>query len=633
MSWSHWCFIVNAINLGVLSAIAISGLCISSQPFFIPSVLAQPSNSMSHSVKETPYNVGRRLMRQGKYEQAIALFTNLIEQNSELTEAYLERGIAYVLFNQERRWDFPLREQVERAIADLSLVLDREPDNARALFYRLTALEQLGSDAAAEQDRATLEALHPTDLETAYFRTWGNIDMVEEDETFYAAVVQFPVQTPQDYVYRAYYYRALGNNEAEIADYTEAIRQHPDFVSAYMERAKAYFRQWQTQLYKLEDGELEELDDDDFTPFDDADLDDEATLDIEDFSDFDDADCNAALNDLATVLDINPNFIAAYWQQAAMFVEQRNRQGIETAHEGAIAIDPLSGYYHRGEDRERMDDLQGALNDFSEAIELAPNMAVFYDARARVYESLGNREGAIADYETIVRLTTAQSGSPFTDSYSVLYRAYDSLLHWYQDRGDLAAAEIYATGLIEVSPNEPGSYLTRAMLRHERDHYTGAIADYTAEIDVVRAVNNAEIDEWLQYQIVDGHSEEAVDQRRNALLDQENPGLSEPCYGRASVWFALEQYSQALDDVNQAIHHFSDSIGGINQIACPMEDEVSLTIHDFPGCSAYYELRSRIHQQLGHPDEQRQDYALAEQFRQEYVESIQDMCQPFHGNH
>jgi tetratricopeptide (TPR) repeat protein len=61
-------------------------------------------------------------------------------------------------------------------------------------------------------------------------------------------------------------------------------------------------------------------------------------------------------------------------------------------------------YTVRGLNRSILGDLNGALADYSRAIELRPHYANTYKERAAIKEKLGDRAGAIADYTQAISL-------------------------------------------------------------------------------------------------------------------------------------------------------------------------------------------------------------------------------------
>jgi tetratricopeptide (TPR) repeat protein len=80
-------------------------------------------------------------------------------------------------------------------------------------------------------------------------------------------------------------------------------------------------------------------------------------------------------------------------------------RGPLTAFEGAIDdCDKAWVYYERGFSRESLGDLEKAIADYTQAIELAPSSGRFCLYRGLTYDRQGNLEAAFADYDKTVEL-------------------------------------------------------------------------------------------------------------------------------------------------------------------------------------------------------------------------------------
>ena len=57
-----------------------------------------------------------------------------------------------------------------------------------------------------------------------------------------------------------------------------------------------------------------------------------------------------------------------------------------------------TGYYNRGVVRSDLGDKQGAVADYNEALRINPNFAFAYVGRGNTRSSLGDNQGAVADF-------------------------------------------------------------------------------------------------------------------------------------------------------------------------------------------------------------------------------------------
>src|SRR5438128_7669797 len=112
---------------------------------------------------------------------------------------------------------------------------------------------------------------------------------------------------------------------------------------------------------------------------------------------------------LAFVLSLMLPAVAA--AQTSAFAPYYNNRGLAREakgdHDGAIAdysraieLDPkfaVGAYSNRGLAKQAKGDLDGAIADYNRAIELDPKLAIFYYLRALAKEAKGDLDGTIAD--------------------------------------------------------------------------------------------------------------------------------------------------------------------------------------------------------------------------------------------
>lgn len=142
----------------------------------------------------------------------------------------------------------------------------------------------------------------------------------------------------------------------------------------------------------------------------------------------------------------------------------------------ALTIGPkpkdATGYIDRGKARGFNGDANGAIADFSRAIELDPRLTSAYYTRGIANMEKRNLDGAIADLNRAIEL------SPNTGDY-------------YNDRGlaklrkgdnDGAIADF--TRAIELDPKSALAYRNRALAKNIKKEAGGALADYNRAIEL-----------------------------------------------------------------------------------------------------------------------------------------------------
>ena len=122
-------------------------------------------------------------------------------------------------------------------------------------------------------------------------------------------------------------------------------------------------------------------------------------------------------------------------------VKNKEIELLKKENEASVAIPDnnfkrASDYYNRAHSKYDLKDYDGAIADYTKAIELDPNDASVYYNRANSKKYLKDYDGAIADY----------------------------------------------TKAIELDPNYASAYNNRGHLKNDLKDYYGAIADYTKAI-------------------------------------------------------------------------------------------------------------------------------------------------------
>jgi len=136
-------------------------------------------------------------------------------------------------------------------------------------------------------------------------------------------------------------------------------------------------------------------------------------------------------------------------------------------------------YFEMGNEKQDNFDYNGALADYTKAIEINPNYSRAYVNRGDIKVLAGFEDyyGAIADYTKAIeilkdRLTTRLD-------YIYASRAYAK-----RSLGDNKGAIADYTKAIEINPNDKYSYNAMGLSKFALEDYYGAIADYTKAMEI-----------------------------------------------------------------------------------------------------------------------------------------------------
>jgi tetratricopeptide (TPR) repeat protein len=110
---------------------------------------------------------------------------------------------------------------------------------------------------------------------------------------------------------------------------------------------------------------------------------------------------------LAKIMDRDPDLAFVYSIQGIVRAELvDDRQGAIDSYNQAIQLQPdrAISYYFRAKTRYRSGNKLGAIDDFNKAIQLQPDYINAYISRGVVRANIGNTREAIADYNRAIAL-------------------------------------------------------------------------------------------------------------------------------------------------------------------------------------------------------------------------------------
>jgi tetratricopeptide (TPR) repeat protein len=141
-------------------------------------------------------------------------------------------------------------------------------------------------------------------------------------------------------------------------------------------------------------------------------------------------------------------------------------------HVGAIFPEPAVLLYNRGVTRYDLRDWDGAIADFEEALWLNPHRVMTWIKRGNARFNKGDLDEAINDFNQALQI----------DPRSVMALNNRGLA--WQNKGKLDAALNDYSRALELDPRLAVALNNRAGLKHDRDDLRGALADYNKAIEI-----------------------------------------------------------------------------------------------------------------------------------------------------
>lgn len=312
-----------------------------------------PTPAPGHTAAADYLQQGITNLEAGNYEQAITDFSQAIELQPDLAEAYNNRGIAYAGSGD-----------LQQAIADYSKAIELQPGFAEAHYNRGNAYAGSGDFGQALADFNKAIELQPDYAEAytnrgAAYASSGDGERAIAD--FNQAIELQPDFAEVYFVRGLVYYYYFGDRQQAIADFSQAIELKPDHAEAYNDRGMAYG---------------------------------------------DSGDFEKAIADFNQVIELDPRNADAYYNRGWAWDNQGDLTSAIADYTRAIELDPnyTDAYYKRGLILADQDEREAAIADYSKAIELQPDVAEVYYNRALAYQFSGDLLQAILDFERYLEL-------------------------------------------------------------------------------------------------------------------------------------------------------------------------------------------------------------------------------------
>ena len=210
----------------------------------------------------------------------------------------------------------------------------------------------------------------------------------------------------------------------------------------------------------------------------------------------------AAINKAIQLQPNNPNL---YNQKLIVLSDLKKYREAEVAINKAIELSPRAAfYYNRGNVRDDLGDKQGAIDDYNLAIKFNPNLALAYNNRGLVRYELGDKQGAIDDYNQAIK----------------------------------------------INPNYAQAYSNRGVVYHQQGNYIAAISEYNQAVakdaNSLTAVNNIGLIKYEQ-----GDKETAIKQWQKAMkIDNKS---AEPILALAVALYTKGEQQQAYQLAETAL--------------------------------------------------------------------------------
>lgn len=197
----------------------------------------------------------------------------------------------------------------------------------------------------------------------------------------------------------------------------------------------------------------------------------------------------------------------------------------------------------QGLTKARSGDFAGAVTEFSQGIELAPNFAPLYYNRGRAYEDWGRPIEALADYERAIEL------NPEYD------QALNNRAGLRMRKGDIPGAISDWTAIIQRRPDFFEAYYNRGVTYAAQGRVGEALMDLTHVIQLNPAMAAAYVQRGRIGQGVRPLADTLADYNKALELDKENWSAY---YARGLAYYSghtREGVEKCIGDMTQALRY------------------------------------------------------------------------------
>lgn len=220
--------------------------------------------------------------------------------------------------------------------------------------------------------------------------------------------------------------------------------------------------------------------------------------------------------------------------------DKGDKQGAIADYSKAIEVNPkvANAYYNRGNAYRDLGNNQTAIADFSKAIEINPKHTDAYNNRGNALFDSGNKQGAIADYNKAIEIDPRYT------------KAYFNRGNARNDLGDKQAAIADYNKALEIDPGYVNAYYRRGNVRHSLGDNQTAIADYNKAIQIDPKHANSYNNRGNVHYDLGNKPAALADYSKVIEID---PTAATAYYNRANVRNDLGDRQAAIADYNKAL--------------------------------------------------------------------------------
>jgi len=391
----------------------------------------------------------------GRHQEALADWDQAIRINPKDALFYNNRGGEK--FNLGR---------FDEAIADYDRSLEIDSNFLFAYLNRGVAKlrsKNHSADALHDLEHVAEKAPNFPDIHHVRGDAHSKLHRYPEAVADYDQAIKNNPQDIRSYLNRAVAHKEMGHWDEAIADYSQVIKINPNDAVAHLNRGAAKSRKGLFKDAIIDYDRAVKLDPKNAVAYNNR---GGARYDLGEFE--------KAIADYDQAIKISPNFEAAIQGRKSALRKLGRYQPSEADYDPIIKKDSLNSlaYSNRGAAKSNAGRYSEAIADYDQAIRLNPKFALAYNNRGQAKFSLGEIKGAIADTDQAINIDS-------NCAFCYISRGnIKSMLGLNQEA--LADYNRFA----RLKPRDTVAYTTRGNFWYKRQNYYKAIEDYDRVLEI-----------------------------------------------------------------------------------------------------------------------------------------------------
>jgi tetratricopeptide (TPR) repeat protein len=370
---------------------------------------------------EAQYNLGTVLYNDRLYKQAIDQFTGVINRQPTFYKAYFGRGLIYLKF-----------KQYENALQEFEIVKQQDPENKRVDYYMGMLYNRTGKtlDAVSYLQKAVRK---DPEFERAFYEL-GNAYVSRNNPnkaiTNYKEAIKLEPNFPEAHHQLGLAYASIKQYDNAIFEYKAAISKDASYANAYFDLANAYYKRGVLQEYIDNYLDIVRTQENQNTKITRS-----ASISPNMQNAYDEI-----IDALLKAIDADPGFYEAHFNIALTYHKYGKYAEAELHYDKTIELNPnlIKAHMQYGYALEEQNRIDEALARFKAVVRIRPD---YFDPKsnlgekffyknpidevmkeaeanlaknpddldshlvlAKIYDAIGNRRKALAEYREVQRL-------------------------------------------------------------------------------------------------------------------------------------------------------------------------------------------------------------------------------------